>query len=122
MILADTSIWVDHLRGYSAALAEQLDQTGVLMHPFVLGELACGNIRNRTEELKLLGNLPRSPVALNDEVLVFIEERELMGSGVGYIDVHLLAAVTLHGTARLWTRDRRLHKLADEMELAYSSS
>jgi predicted nucleic acid-binding protein len=118
VILVDTSVWVDHLRDADPALAAALDGGEVLMHPFVLGELACGNLRNRQEVLELLGRLPAAPTATDAEALEFIERRALMGRGIGYIDVHLLAAVTLHGTARLWTRDRRLAAVAGELDLA----
>ncbi len=89
------------------------------MHPFVLGELACGNLKNRSEALKLLGDLPAAPTATDTEVLDFIERRALMGRGVGYIDVHLLASVALAGDVRLWTRDKNLGSAAKEMELAF---
>lgn len=120
MILVDTSVWVDHLRTGDENLAMLLNRSQVLMHPFVLGELACGNLANRDEVLGLFKNLPWSPVARDDEVLVFVEEQTLMGKGIGYIDAHLLAAVALEGSARLWTRDKRLHAVADELSLATS--
>jgi predicted nucleic acid-binding protein len=120
VILADTSVWIDHLRAGVPALADALEQGRVLVHPFVAGELACGNLRNRREVLDLLGNLPSAPAATDAEAMEFIERRALMGRGIGYIDVHLLAATTLAGTARLWTRDRRLAQLAAELGLAYT--
>jgi len=119
MILADTSVWVDHLRTGDAELAALLNGSQVLMHPCVLGELACGNLRNRTEVLALLKDLPRAAVATDEEVLFFIERHALMGRGIGYVDAHLLAAVTLGGGARLWTRDKRLRTVADALALAY---
>lgn len=119
MILADTSVWVDHLRAGDAELAALLNGSQVLMHPCVLGELACGNLRNRTEVLALLKDLPRAAVATDEEVLFFIERHALMGRGIGYVDAHLLAAVTLGGGARLWTRDKRLRTVADALALAY---
>jgi len=85
----------------------------------VLGELACGNLKNRREVLRLLADLPGAPIATDAEALKFIENRALMGRGIGYIDVHLLASVALDGTARLWTRDKRLAALAQDLELAY---
>jgi predicted nucleic acid-binding protein len=91
----------------------------VLMHPFVLGELACGNLANRSEVLELLGGLPAAPSATDPEALEFIERRTLMGRGIGYIDVHLLASIALSGDARLWTRDRRLAAVATELEVAF---
>lgn len=119
MILVDTSVWVDHLRASDAELAAMLSGSGVLMHPFVLGELACGNLRNRTEVLALLKDLPRAAVATDEEVLFFIERHALMGRGIGYVDAHLLAAVALGGVTRLWTRDKRLRAVAAALTLAY---
>ena len=100
------------------ALATTLEGGRVLMHPFVLGELACGNFENRTEVLKLLGDLPAAPTATDPEVLGLIDRRALMGRGIGYIDVHLLASASLSGDGQLWTRDRRLAAAAAELELA----
>lgn len=122
MILVDTSVWVAHLRAGDPALAALLDGNRVAMHPFVLGELACGNLRRRAELLALLGRLPRVAVARDDEVLFFIERHALMGRGIGYGDAHLLAAVALDGGARLWTRDKRLHALAGELGLAVAAA
>ena len=120
MILVDTSVWVDHLRDGTPALAAALEQGRVLMHPFVLGELACGNLKNRSEVLQLLGELPAAPMATDPEALDFIERRALMGRGIGYVDVHLLASVALAGTSQLWTRDKRLAAVAADLELAYA--
>lgn len=120
MILADTSVWVGHLREGAPALAAALERAGVLMHPFVRGELACGNLKNRGEVLRLLGELPAAPLATDAEVLNFIERRALMGRGLGYIDVHLLASVALAGSARLWTRDKRLATVATALNLAHA--
>ncbi|WP_275096321.1 type II toxin-antitoxin system VapC family toxin [Sedimenticola hydrogenitrophicus] len=122
MILVDTSVWVDHLRSGDDGLATLLNSGQVLMHPFVLGELACGNLRQRTELLSLLKNLPQAAVAREEEVLFYIERHELMGRGIGYVDAHLMAAVALDGGARLWTRDKRLHMLADKQGVAYASA
>ncbi len=120
MILVDTSVWIDHLRSGEPALATALEGGRVLMHPFVLGELACGNLENRREVLRLLGDLPAAPTATDPEALGLIERRALMGRGIGYIDVHLLASTALDGVARLWTRDRRLAAAAAELELAFN--
>ena len=120
MILVDTSVWIDHLRVGEPELSEALEGGGVLMHPFVLGELACGNLENRAEVLQLLGHLPQAPTAKDREALDFIERRILMGRGIGYIDVHLLVSVALDGAARLWTRDRRLAAAAQELDLAFN--
>ncbi len=118
MILVDTSVWVDHLRAGDEELARRLTNIQVLSHPFVVGELACGNLRNRSEVLVLLGNLPQVTVATDAEVLFFIEQHRLIGRGIGYIDAHLLAAVSLASPARLWTRDKRLGSVAAELGLA----
>jgi predicted nucleic acid-binding protein len=112
MILVDTSVWIDHLRTGDAQLSERLNDGRVLIHPFVLGELACGNLGNRETVLSLLENLPTAPLASDDEVLFFIESNKLMGKGIGYIDVHILASVSLTNAGRLWTRDKRLHAVA----------
>jgi predicted nucleic acid-binding protein len=119
VILVDTSVWVEHLRSGNATLADELGAGRVLAHPFVIGELACGNLRNRREVLDLLSKLPSVPTATHTEALAFLERRALMGRGIGFIDVHLLASAALAAPARLWTRDRRLAALAAELELAY---
>ena len=111
MILVDTSVWVEHLRRGLPALAEVLDQGLVLVHPFVVGELACGNLENRREILDLLAALPVAVGATDDEVLHLLEERRLMGRGIGWVDAHLLASALL-SEAPLWTRDRRLAEAA----------
>jgi len=118
MILADTSVWIEHLRRGVPRLLAALGEGQVLMHPFVLGELACGNLRNRREILELLANLPAAPSAVDAEVLGFIERRKLMGRGIGYVDAHLLAATSLASPARLWTHDRRLAEVATALGLA----
>ncbi|MES9979447.1 MAG: type II toxin-antitoxin system VapC family toxin [Candidatus Thiodiazotropha sp. 6PLUC6] len=122
MILVDTSVWIDHLRSGDDALMTLLNSAQVLMHPFVLGELACGNLSQRVEVLSLLQNLPQAAVAQDGEVLFFIEQHELMGRGIGYVDAHLMAAVVLDRGARLWTRDKRLHILADKLGMAYAAA
>ena len=96
-----------------------LNENQVLVHPFVIGELALGNLRNREELLSLLGGLPVTPVATDDEVLFFVERHRLMGRGIGYVDAHLLAAATLAGHMPLWTSDRRLLDVAAGLNLAY---
>ena len=119
MILADTSVWIDHLRAGDSDLAVLLTATRIMMHPFVLGEMACGNLGNRAEVLKLLSDLPELTVATDPETRYFIERRTLMGQGIGYIDAHLLAAVSLTPHTRLWTRDKRLEKVAVGLNLAH---
>ena len=122
MILVDSSVWVDHLRTGEPSLVELLNSSQVLMHPFVVGELACGNLKNRKVVLSLLQDLPTVPVATEEEVLFFIERHDLMGRGIGYVDAHLLAAVVLAGTEQLWTRDKRLGAVAGAMRLAYPAA
>ena len=119
MILVDTSVWVDHLREGSAPLSQALERAQVVMHPFVIGELACGNLRNRQQVLRLLKDLPRAPLATDEEVLTFIERHVLMGRGIGYIDVHLLASTALGDATKLWSIDKRLASIAGELGLAY---
>lgn len=122
MILVDTSVWVDHLRGEEPHLVSLLSENKVLGHPMVIGELACGNLRNRDELLQGLKGLPSIPSASHDEVLYLIEERRLMGRGIGFIDAHLLAATVLASSAKLWTKDMRLLKVAVALRLAYDTS
>ncbi len=120
MILADTSVWIDHMRSENKQLTVRLRDDQVLMHPMVIGELACGNLPNREETLTDLMKLPIPPVATDDEVLFFIERHRLMGRGIGYIDAHLLASVEMSDSALLWTLDRRLRDAATELSIAYS--
>lgn len=119
MILVDTSVWTDHLRKSEPVLIAALEAGRVLMHPFVVGELACGNLNNRGELLSLLRDLPPAPVATDVEALGFIDRHELMGRGIGYLDVHLLASVALAGPARLWTRDKRLAIVAESLKVTF---
>ena len=121
MILVDTSVWIDHLRQGDAELADALQHGRVAIHPFVVGELACGNLRARAEVLGLLQALPSLPVATAEEVLFFIDAHALMGRGIGYVDVHLLAAARLAG-AQFWTRDKRLHGAAADLRLAHGQA
>ena len=118
MILVDTSVWVDHLRASNAALVGLLDAGMVLAHPFVIGELALGNLGRRETVLSALSDLPRAIVATDAVVPHFIDRHTLFGRGVGYIDIHLLAAVRLTAGAQLWTRDKRLHGVAVPLGLA----
>lgn len=120
MILIDTSVWVDHLRRDDKALADLLDAGKVLAHPFVIGELALGNLRSRDLILGALRALPQASVATDREILHFIDEHALFGLGIGYVDTHLLAAVRLTPGTALWTRDRRLHGAAEQLGLAMS--
>jgi len=119
MILADTSVWVDHLRKGDDALVRQLGNTMVLSHPFVVGELALGNLSNRAEILSLLNTLPKAWTARDSEVLHLVDSRQLMGRGIGLVDAHLLASVLLSQSTKLWTRDKKLQSVAAELDLIY---
>jgi predicted nucleic acid-binding protein len=122
LILVDTSVWIDHLRSSIALLAGALEAEDVLVHPFIIGELACGEMKQRREVLDLLSTLPASVIATDAETLHFIEHHHLMGKGIGYIDAHLLASTTLTDGAQLWTRDKRLAAVAAELKIGFSSN
>jgi len=107
VILVDTSVWVEHLRLGLPRLATLLQEGEVLIHPWVIGELACGNLHNRQQVLELLQGLPAATVASDAEVLLLIEGEQVMGRGIGYVDAHLLASARL-SHCRLWTQDSRL--------------
>lgn len=117
MILVDSSVWIDHLRHGSQRLVTLLEASQVLTHPFVVGELALGSLKNREAILGSLKGLPQAATATDEEVQRFIERNALFGLGIGYIDAHLLAAVRLNAGSRLWTRDKRLGAIADRMGL-----
>ena len=118
MILVDTSIWVSHLRQSSRQLEKLLMNAEVMCHPFIIGELACGNLKNRNEIISLLQSLPMAPTVEFDEFLFFIDRNHMMGKGVGFVDVHLLASAQLAGVL-LWTADKKLKSSADQLELAF---
>ena len=118
MILVDTSVWVDHLRLGDQTLGRLLESGSVLAHAFVIGELALGDLRQRDLILDALNDLPRVVTATEQEVLHFIGKHKLHGSGIGYIDAHLLAAVRLTPGSVLWTRDKRLLESANRLGLA----
>jgi predicted nucleic acid-binding protein len=119
MILVDTSDWIDHLHHTEGVLVARLEQNAVLMHPMILGELACGNLKNRAALIGLWQALSRISVATDGEAIQFLEIHELMGKGIGFIDVHLLCAVALADDAQLWTRDKRLAEIATGLGLGY---
>ena len=118
MILADTSVWIDHLRRGDSEFEALLNADEVLVHPFVIGELALGNLLRRAEVLRELSSLPAAPVATHAEVMEMVDRNTLYGRGIGYVDAHLLAAVRLRMGASLWTRDRRLHNVARGLSVA----
>jgi predicted nucleic acid-binding protein len=118
MILVDTSVWIGHLRKADGELTRLLNEEKVLTHAFVIGEIALGSIKNRDLVIKSLAELPSVAQASDDEVLGFIEVEALAGSGIGYLDAHLLASVKLTPGAKIWTRDKRLNAAATVADLA----
>ena len=118
MVIVDTSIWVTHLRRGTRHLEQLLLDAKVVCHPFVVGELACGNLKNREEFLSLLQSLPMAPTVVFEELLYFIERHRLMSKGIGFVDANLLASAHLSGLP-LWTFDRKLRSVASKLELSY---
>lgn len=118
MVLVDTSVWVAHFREGNAGLASHLNDARVVCHPFIIGELACGNLRKRSDILALLRALPSVIVAEHNEVIAFIENQSLMGKGLGFIDMHLLTSALL-SRVTLWTFDKKLNQVATLLGLAY---
>ncbi len=119
MVLVDTSVWVSHLREGNPRLANLLNCGRVVCHPFIIGELACGNLKNRGEILALLQSLSMAVQAGQDEVMQFISDRLLMGKGLGYVDVHLLASAVLTGVP-VWTLDQRLIQSSQDLGLHFT--
>ena len=117
MVLVDTSVWVAHLRQGAVGLETLLHGSRVVCHPFIVGELACGNLKNRPEIISHLQRLPGAIRAKHEEVMQFIEHYGLMGKGLGYIDMHLLASARLTGVP-LWTLDKRLNEMAIKLGVA----
>jgi predicted nucleic acid-binding protein len=118
MVLVDTSVWVSHLRDGNADLANLLNDGRVLCHPLIVGELACGNLKDRAVIISFLQLLPMSIEAEHDEVLSFIENNRLMGKGMGYVDVHLITSAVLTGVP-IWTLDKKLAQAADSLYVKY---
>jgi hypothetical protein len=121
MILVDTSVWISHFRTGHDHLVLLLNNNKVVCHPFIVGEIACGNLKNRQEILNLLNSLPSSLMAGKNEILQFIEINQLMGKGIGYIDVCLLASAALTSIP-LWTLDKKLSLSASALKLNYKPS
>ncbi len=119
MILVDTSVWVSHLRDNNPQLQTFLNESIVLCHPFIIGELACGNIQNRGEILTLLNSLPQSLSIEHEEILHFIDTHDLMGKELGYIDMCLLASAMLTNVP-IWTLDKKLNMAASWLSLDYT--
>ena len=118
MVLVDTSVWVFHLRDGDVGLEKLLNDGEVVCHPFIVGELACGNLKNRHEILTYLQSLPMAILAEEEEALKFIENNQLMGKGLGYIDVHLIASAVLTDVP-LWTLDKTLDKFTKKIGINY---
>ncbi len=117
MILVDSSVWIDHLKVPNQALADLMDRERLLMHPMVIGEVALGSLRDRAEVLGRLSQLPSARIASHQHVMLMIEGRRLFGSGIGYVDAHLLASARVTPECGLWTRDKRLRAAAERMDL-----
>ena len=119
MVLVDTSIWIDHFRYNNDQLVELLNGGKVFCHPFIIGELACGNIKNRKEIISYLEALPQSFQVEHVEVMIFIEKNQMMGKGLGYIDMTILASSLVTGIP-LWTLDKRLNSIANKLNISFS--
>ncbi len=118
MILADTSVWADHLRSSDPTMERLLGSDAILVHPLIIGEIAMGSLHRRAAIFEMLRNLQPADVAEHDEVLALVEREHLFSLGINYFDAHLLASTLLTAHAGLWTRDRRLHALAERMGVA----
>ncbi|HEX3822278.1 MAG TPA: PIN domain-containing protein [Candidatus Sulfotelmatobacter sp.] len=115
MILADTSVWIDHLRSGNHDLRRLLMQGQIVIHPFITAELALGSLKQRARTLSLLDNLPQLRVARLSEVRTMIEARRLYSLGIGLIDAHLIASVFIEPSTLLWTKDKQLRKVAERL-------
>jgi predicted nucleic acid-binding protein len=118
MILVDSSVWIEHVRAPDEIMLELLRDRMVLVHPFVIGEMAIGHVRRREAVLSELKELPQAPLVDDDEVLEFIMKRRLFGQGIGYIDAHLLASSMISSKSSIWTLDRNLRAVAERLGLA----
>lgn len=117
MILADTSIWVDHLRSSNDTMRKQLENGGIVIHPFIVAELALGSLKDRKKTLFYFDSLPHVRIVQMDEVRQMIEKRSLYGEGIGLIDAHLIASCLIDSPTRLWTRDKRLERIAEKLKI-----
>ena len=120
MVLVDTSVWISHLRHNNSRLQKLLMEGKVVCHSFIIGELACGNINNRNEIISLMQSLPMLEVVEHEELLLFIEHNKIMGSGLGFVDVHLLASAMLTGIP-LWTQDKKLKRACSMLSIDFST-
>lgn len=118
MVIVDTSVWINHFNSSDLDLVVLLDNNRVLMHDFVLGEIACGSLKARIQKLELLNDLPKSAVADISEVLFFIEKNKLMSKGIGFVDTHLLASASI-SKCKVWTYDKGLQLAAEQLKLSY---
>ena len=118
MILVDTSVWIDHIDHSEPIMVDLLLHDRVRIHPYVIGEISLGSLRDRSTVLRALSDLPRVPVATPDEVFYLIEQQQLFSRGIGYVDASLLASAKLQPGVTIWTRDKRRKKIADELALA----
>jgi predicted nucleic acid-binding protein len=118
MVLVDTSVWVSHLRDGNTEMENLLNNGSVLCHPLIVGELACGNLQDRAVILSLLKLLPMSIEAAHEEVFAFIDNKRLMGKGIGYVDAQLVASALLTGVP-IWTLDKKLAQVADGLNIKY---
>jgi len=120
LILADTSIWIDHLRSGNKEMRRHLDQGQIVIHPFIIAELALGSLKERTKTLALLDFLPQVEVARTSELRLMIESRRLYNLGIGLTDAHLIASVFIDSPTLLWTKDKRLRKAAEGLGIHVS--
>ena len=121
MILVDSSIWIDHLRRPHSGLSELLLGGEVACHPFIVGEIACGHLRDRARVIADLSLLPQVPIASHREALALVETQRLAGVGIGWADVHLLASTVLAPPAKLWSRDKRLAAAAQSLGIRFET-
>lgn len=120
MVLVDSSIWIDHLRQKDDVLSQLLINGQVCIHPMIIGELACGNLQHRSAVIKLWQSLPHANHATHLEALHCLDKHKLFGKGIGFVDLHLLASTLLTTNTFLWTNDRRLKNMADDLKLSFS--
>ena len=121
-VLLDTSVWIHHFKRNDPHVVQLLEEQRVVVHEFVIAELACSSLKSRTETLRYLSDMPMVQPVSTDEVMSFIEGRKLYSRGIGLVDVQLLGSVVLSGNATLWTRDKRLGEVAGELGLGYQGS
>jgi predicted nucleic acid-binding protein len=119
MYLVDTSVWIDHLNKSEPLLVSLLNDNVVCTHPFIIGEIALGNLRQREIVIGYLQGIPQARVGSDFEVMHFISKRMLYGKGIGYVDAHLVTSALLMDNIYIWTRDKKLLKITKQFSLAY---